>query len=264
MAQSEFHRNVFNGKTLSGKPIILEATDPQNWLRSAVSELNYALLFSQETDYDADYIATIGDIARTLRANINNPIHYDTNKPGLFLAKGTALLPNPRFTCADLINFGISGPRHVIGFLEDCGLSINISLPDIFIAGAFVLIDECIDALESGEESFAANLLYRAKELQMDVWLMRFGRSSPEKQKETIRKAFSERGRLAAEAMLAKSPKQAAKAKAKELWLEWQNGRAIHKSGAAFARHVVRTLPDIESEKSVERWVTEWREEAKK
>ncbi|MBN8737663.1 MAG: hypothetical protein J0H27_15530 [Xanthomonadales bacterium] len=70
------------------------------------------------------------------------------------------------------------------------------------------------------------------------------------------------RAYLNAQAKLARDPKQAAKAKAFKLWQDWQTGRVRHKSGAAFARHVVDTLP-IESTKTVERWVTQWRKDAK-
>lgn len=63
---------------------------------------------------------------------------------------------------------------------------------------------------------------------------------------------------------LARDPKQAAKADAFKLWQEWQTGKARHRSGAAFARHVIDTLPTIESEKTVERWTRQWAKDAKK
>jgi hypothetical protein len=60
---------------------------------------------------------------------------------------------------------------------------------------------------------------------------------------------------------LANDPKQAAKADAFRMWQEWQAGRALYKSGAAFARHVVDSLP-LESTDTVERWVRVWRKAA--
>lgn len=66
-----------------------------------------------------------------------------------------------------------------------------------------------------------------------------------------------------AQARLEKDPKQIAKANAKELWRKWQDGMVIFKSGAAFGRHIVSTMPDIESPTVVERWVTAWRRERK-
>ena len=65
-------------------------------------------------------------------------------------------------------------------------------------------------------------------------------------------------------AKIASDPKQAAKAEAFKLWQQWQQGMALHKSGAAFARHVIATLPAIESSKVVERWVTDWQRDADK
>ena len=62
---------------------------------------------------------------------------------------------------------------------------------------------------------------------------------------------------------LRSDPKQSAKADAFKLWQDWRAGRALYKSGAAFARHVVDALPAIENTKTVERWVTQWRKDAK-
>lgn len=65
-----------------------------------------------------------------------------------------------------------------------------------------------------------------------------------------------------AQAKLAKDPKQAAKVQAFQMWQEWRSGRVIHKSGAAFARHVV-SKTEIENPDSVERWLRQWRRENK-
>jgi hypothetical protein len=59
-----------------------------------------------------------------------------------------------------------------------------------------------------------------------------------------------------------KDGKQAAKKQALNLWQDWQAGRAQYKSGAAFARHVVDSLP-IENEKTVQRWMKLWAAEIK-
>lgn len=66
------------------------------------------------------------------------------------------------------------------------------------------------------------------------------------------------RARVNAAKRVARDPKTKAKLDAHQLWLNWQHGSQLHKSGAAFARFVVDTLP-IESEKTVERWMREWR-----
>lgn len=59
---------------------------------------------------------------------------------------------------------------------------------------------------------------------------------------------------------LMRDPKQAAKKEAFKAWKDWQAGRVIHKSQAAFARFIVDTFPTLENPKSVERWAKEWRE----
>jgi hypothetical protein len=70
--------------------------------------------------------------------------------------------------------------------------------------------------------------------------------------------------RAGALAKLKKDPVQAAKAKAFKLWQDWQSGKTLHKSGAAFDRHVVNTLQEITATKTVERWRTkEWGLKAK-
>lgn len=63
-----------------------------------------------------------------------------------------------------------------------------------------------------------------------------------------------------AERKKANDPKQADKANAKRLWQDWQEGRAMHKSGAAFARFVVDNT-GIENPETVERWMRAWRRE---
>lgn len=55
-----------------------------------------------------------------------------------------------------------------------------------------------------------------------------------------------------------KNGKQAGRESAKKLWNDWQNGKTLHKSAAAFARYVVNSVPEIESTKTVERWCTAW------
>lgn len=59
--------------------------------------------------------------------------------------------------------------------------------------------------------------------------------------------------------------KQAAKAEVFKLWQEWQAGKTLHKSGAAFARFVCNRFSALESPISVERWARNWAaEKAKK
>ena len=52
--------------------------------------------------------------------------------------------------------------------------------------------------------------------------------------------------------------KQAAKAGAFRMWKDWQTGKAVYASGAAFARHVVEQTV-IEDPNTVQRWIRKWR-----
>lgn len=75
-----------------------------------------------------------------------------------------------------------------------------------------------------------------------------------------IRAAASREGRRKAEMRLAKDPKQVAKKRAMQHWNDWQAGKVLHKSGAAFVRFILDKERDIKNGKTVERWVSEWRE----
>jgi hypothetical protein len=58
------------------------------------------------------------------------------------------------------------------------------------------------------------------------------------------------RARAAAAAKLANDPKQRGKARALELWRDWQSGKTPHESGAAFVRFVVDEIRALESTKA--------------
>lgn len=81
---------------------------------------------------------------------------------------------------------------------------------------------------------------------------------------EAIKNEFSSRAKRGAQKKLERDSdgKQAAKLEAFNRWVAWQNGSVAHKSGAAFARHIVETLP-IENTKTVERWMQAWRKDMK-
>lgn len=71
-------------------------------------------------------------------------------------------------------------------------------------------------------------------------------------------KALKQKARKGVEARLQSDPKQAAKAEAFRLWRDWQTGKAVYASGAAFARHVVEQTV-IEDPNTVQRWMRAWR-----
>ncbi len=59
---------------------------------------------------------------------------------------------------------------------------------------------------------------------------------------------------------LANDPKQAAKAKARELWLAWQTGGTIHRNQAAFCHHVCEQL-ELKDTGNVGKWCREWKKQ---
>ncbi len=71
-----------------------------------------------------------------------------------------------------------------------------------------------------------------------------------------------EKAKAAVSTKLANDPKQAAMRETFKLWQEWRAGRTVHKSAAAFARHIVGKFPVIESPMTVQRWVTAWSRQA--
>jgi hypothetical protein len=72
-----------------------------------------------------------------------------------------------------------------------------------------------------------------------------------------------EKAKAAISTKLANDPKQAAMRETFELWQAWRAGKSVHKSAAAFARHIVRQFPVIESPMTVQRWVTTWNRQTK-
>lgn len=71
-------------------------------------------------------------------------------------------------------------------------------------------------------------------------------------------KALKQKAQEGVKARLQRDPKQAAKAEVLRLWQDWQAGKTIHVSGAAFARHAVARTA-IEDPNTVQRWMRQWR-----
>lgn len=65
-----------------------------------------------------------------------------------------------------------------------------------------------------------------------------------------------------AQRKLENDKKQAAKRDIRALWQDWQTGKTKYRSAAAFAKAALEQVPEIENNKSVERWCTAWRREA--
>jgi len=263
---------LIEGRTLTNRPLILDATNDQNWIRGSLSQVsNDAFMLASNHDpynFDDDANNDLGDVIRATKAlstQLNNPVHYDTNKAGKFTAKGKALIEKPCFTYFDLFSFGITGEEGMTGFLSVCGLPADTSERVLLLATALLLINDAVIALENKKESFAAHLLFQAGECITDVRLIDFDAIvEPEKLKQAVENALSERGRKGAQAMLDKNLKQKAKLEARSLWEDWQSGKTLHKSKKAFCDYVVKTISIIEAVKTVERWDLDWKKERSK
>jgi len=270
---TETQSYIFHGRTLTNSPIILDATNEQNWIRVSLSAVNCnaCALASSYYDYDPfnfqfdDDFDIVIRATKALSTQINNPIHYGGSEAGWFTAKGKALIEKPCFTYFNLYDFGITGEEGMTGFLSVCGLPTDTSMRVLLLATAFLLINDAVIALEDQKESFAAHLLYQAGECITFVRLIDFDAIvEPEKLKQALKNALSERGSKAAQVKLDNDPKQKAKPKAHSLWKDWQSGKTLHKSKKAFCDYVVKTIPEIEAVKTIERWDIEWKKEQSK
>jgi len=265
----EIQSYLIEGRTLTNHPLILDATNDQNWIRGSLSQVSYdaLMLASNHNPYNFDDDANndLGDVIRAtnvLATQINNPINYGDNKAGMFTANGKALIEKPCFTYFDLYSFGLSGEEGMTGFLSICGLPTDTSQRVLLLATAFLLINDAVIALENQKESFAAYLLFQAGECITDVRLIDFDSIvEPEKLKRALQNTLSERGRKGAQAKLDNDPKQKAKLEAHRLWKDWQSGKKLHKSKKEFCDYVVKTIPEIKAVKTIERWDIEWKKE---
>lgn len=129
-------------------------------------------------------------------------------------------------------------------------------LPVVLNYSILLAVDDALIAYQLRDSSSFGDAISQITEM---AWLAEEIKNRPLMEQ----KARKDVARNAASAKLAKDPKQAAKREVRKLWDDWQSGRTLHKSAAAFARHVVDSTPAIESEESVKRWEREWRKEAK-
>ncbi|MDE2382809.1 MAG: hypothetical protein KGL71_11460 [Xanthomonadaceae bacterium] len=149
-------------------------------------------------------------------------------------------------------------------------------LPEFHLLVASLLADQALLAFRRGtkKQAFLAAMLYADAIESQEHWdHLRgpAGARNPDtwrgQMQSKIRelderiagdKALKQKARKAIKAKLQNDPKQAAKAEAFQMWQDWQAGKAIHASGAAFARHVVEQTA-IEDTNTVQRWMRGWR-----
>lgn len=115
---------------------------------------------------------------------------------------------------------------------------------------ALEMLEACQRCWEAGRDHNAVDFLCEAAK----SYAFAFASSDTEA-------AFKGRALAGATTRLANDPKQSAKKVAQKLWEEWQSGKRLHASTAAFARFVVREQPVIQSTQVVERWCRAWSKE---
>jgi hypothetical protein len=131
---------------------------------------------------------------------------------------------------------------------------------DLRKAWAFIGCALCLEALQALErEEVNVAWTYVLDAMQASETFFHFVVAEPLSR--SVRAQVAKRG---AAARLANSPVQAAKYEAFPHWEDWQSGKTVHKSGAAFHRYIVKMFPVITDTKTVERWCKRWREESKK
>lgn len=259
---------IGEGNTISGKPILLKKEDPENWIRVVLSAMQVRICIHAEFEPWEESIwesvSVVDNVIAAIKAAVVDPRFQEGLSIGHYLSNGDALLPEKLFTATDLINFGgLTGTGVLADLLEDLNLPPTIDYITLYLATGLILIDEAITALENKKPFLSAYLTNKASEALESMTLIKLSELTPERITEEIQKAMTARGLRGAKEKLKKDPKQAAKKAAKTKWDEWQKGKSIHKSGAAFARHVVSALPEIESEETVKRWERAWRKETK-
>lgn len=153
------------GCTLSGADIILDETNPENWLRLGLSEV------MDRVEYLVDKRAADASVHRwtpylrvvdALERHRSDATFYADQKPGLFDSDGTPLMPDAQFTVFDMLDLGVTGEDGISGFLKDCGLPEDITWETLLMAGSLMLVDQAVTELSGGSVFFAAYLSHCA------------------------------------------------------------------------------------------------------
>lgn len=254
------------GLTINGRLIVKAETTEENWARLSVQAIHYRLICCATNDscVEDKECPELFVLAAALEANLNNPIHYGDNEPGLYTAAGLALLPNPSFTFMDLWEYGLSGEDGFAGFLRDCGLPKESTRQSIIAVIGLLLLDAALVAIEDGRPHWASHLISQAYICEGEALLWKLGGTKQDEIQAAIRHEIKARGAKAVQARYAKDSdgKQAIKRWVKECWQGWKAKPEKYKNASAFARDMLDKQPDrLTTEVVVTRWVREWEKE---
>jgi hypothetical protein len=161
----EQRQHIVDGKTLSGRLIILPAGNEQNYARVCVSSVQYRICVAVRGEeacwLDLEGLARIADI---LSSKLGSAEGLPNKKPPLLDSLGRQLLPEPPLTFWDLIvrssyGGGIVNVRRLL-----C-LPADAYFDDILAAAGLLQMDRVIEALDSGKEARAMYELHDGIEL---------------------------------------------------------------------------------------------------
>lgn len=249
------------GHTVGGRPIYLYETNAENWIRSSLMGVQLRLIQLIEAPGKRGAVLPL---AKVLKANFSNPVHYGDNKPGTWFASGMATTSDPEFTFWDLYQYGITGEDGFDGFTRDCGLPNATTHLSVVAVIGLLLIDSATVAMEAKRLSWAGHLMSQAQDCAEIALLIKLSETKQSEIHAATREALSARGVSAMKARYAKDKdgKQAAKKWVYECWRDWQAKPEKYKNASTFARDMLDKQPDrLTTEIVITRWVRTWKKE---
>lgn len=238
-AHPSLYRSLGNARTLSGRDIYRPDTDRQNHFRQRLSETSWGIVSALSEHGLSDSL--LSDTAAKLRIAKNDSQHYGDNRPGGVFNDGTPVVPDPRFSYWNLLEFGITGEGGLGEFVRITGIDRSIDYATLCGVIGLLLIDSAVDALESGDHFIAASDAMEAGNCVEEMVLDRSYRSILRRH----RRDFARQGGLAAH-------RETNEYKALVL-ANWRTGQ--HKTMASCARWAMKQFP-LKSQAVVLRWLS--------
>lgn len=157
---------------MSGRALYRPGVDEQNNLRRALYPAQRTLqrlAVGKASPADQARFEEVLRVARVLLREVTNPEHYGDNRPGLFTYEGKRLPEIDRFSCADLLSYGMTGPGGRAEFLRLVGLPEATSQLVLELGAVMALIDEAVTAFDSGLLILGSHLAAQAAEWARDA-----------------------------------------------------------------------------------------------
>jgi hypothetical protein len=155
--------DFLQGLTLSGRPITLPGFDPQNPARLPLSEVYYQLKrLTLSEDGECDLFLRVLFTARVLQRERTNSVHFEDLRPGFTTETGQPVPEIDRFSCGDVLSYGMSGGDGRKGFCEDAKLPSETSYLVLCLAAGLALLDEAVAEFDAGRGIFGSRLAAEA------------------------------------------------------------------------------------------------------